>query len=165
MPIPEIAAALASASHASTLLRGLHKLARDSEVNAAVIGLQQSILDLQTKIFEIQAKHEEVLADRERLSHKLDEKKAWAATAGKYELRELADGIFVYALKAGPSGSEPAHYLCPHCFQDRKVSIMHRPGVGWTNFVCHVCKLEVRPVASASAEIVGMRRSSRLEGL
>lgn len=160
--LPEIAAALSSATHATKIVRGLSKLSRDSEINVAVIDLQQTILELQSKIIEIQAKYDELAASKEEVAAKLTRYEDWERQAARYQLHELVQGIFVYTLKPGQEMGEPAHYLCPNCFQDRQRSILHKPSASHTNHVCDRCKFDARP-ATASFESVRVR--SRIEGL
>jgi len=102
-----------------------------------------------------------VFASRIReLERKVSDYEQWDRVASRYQLRQLADGIFVYALTK--TDGEPEHYLCPHCFGERKRSILQRPSVDHTNFVCHVCKLDIRPVATPFPKIVPPRFRPRM---
>ena len=50
----------------------------------------------------------------------------WNAQAAGYELKEIASGVFVYASKEDAERADPAHWLCPNCYEARNKSILQR---------------------------------------
>ena len=56
------------------------------------------------------------------------EMEAWAVQKERYQLKELAPGVFVYALKPGMEGGEPPHQICQTCYQRGKRAILHADG-------------------------------------
>ncbi|MBS1257056.1 MAG: hypothetical protein MAG551_00091 [Candidatus Scalindua arabica] len=79
------------------------------------------------------------------LEKKLQAVEDWSAQTNLYELHEVAAGVYVYALKNTADNSEPAHYLCATCFNNKKKSILQRKGkgMGGTYYICNECKAEI----------------------
>jgi hypothetical protein len=50
--------------------------------------------------------------------------KAWEAEKQRYQLIAPWPGCFVYALKETSKGTEPPHWICEHCYQDGRKSIL-----------------------------------------
>jgi hypothetical protein len=121
MPIAEISAALTAATHAAKIVKGLHKLGRDTEVNQAVIELQESIIDLQSKIFDIQAKYEELGEGKRNLEQELAELRA-AQDVGAALVRE---GNLYYRV-LGETRSGP---YCMTCWDDERklINVIQQP--------------------------------------
>jgi hypothetical protein len=157
MGIPTIATLFPALNEAAKTATGILQLVKDVDTKQKVMELQTTIMGLHDRIRTVQSEHEE-------LERKLREYERWDAEAARYELRTLADGIFVYALKAEHKGSEPEHFLCPHCFGKRKRSILHHPGAGYTNYVCHACKFDVNP-AKPSFAWASVNRGDRSRAL
>jgi hypothetical protein len=88
-------------------------------------------------------------ADRVRgLEAQIREYETWAAEQEKYELAEISPRVFAYARKEAMRGTEPMHWLCAGCFQQRKKSILQSEGVSWEiePFSCSTCKAEIKIV-------------------
>jgi len=144
----EISAALASSNIAVRLVADVFKTVQDAKVRQAVSDLQNTILDLQSKLFGIQSQYAELSESKRALEHRLNTYENWDAEAAKYSLKEIAKGILVYTLKPEHQGSQPLHYLCPHCFGDRKRSILQKPSPDNSNLFCHACKFDVNTESS-----------------
>jgi hypothetical protein len=155
--LPAVNAAVKTAS-------GILGLVKDVETKQKVIELQSAIFDLHDRVRSAQAEQDELLKAKSELERKLAEYERWDAEAARYELRALADGVFVYALKAEHKGKEPEHFLCPHCFAERKRSILNHPRADYSNYVCHACKFDVNPVKS-SYGFASVPRRDRYRGL
>jgi len=167
MSLTAITAMLPAVNQAVKTATGILHLVKDTETKQKVIELQTAILDLHDRVRLAQSEQDELAKVKDELERKLMEYERWDAQAARYELRELADGIFVYALKPEHKGSEPLHYLCPHCFNQKKRSILQRPRAGHKNYVCHDCKMDISPVKSEPFYGIATtpRRRSRYDGL
>lgn len=165
MPIPQITALLSGVNQVAQLASGVLKLVKDTEAKQKIIELQTAIFDLHDRVRHAQADQDELAKIKDELERKLMAYQQWDSEAARYELKELADGIFVYALKPDHKGSEPAHYLCPHCFSEKKRSILQRPRAGYTNYVCHSCKLDISPVKTEPFAGISVPRRRSYEGL
>ena len=146
MAIPAIAELLPALNEAVKTATGIAKLVKDADTKQKVIELQTAIFDLHDRVRQAQTEQDELAKAKDELQRKLMEYDRWDAEAARYKLLELAEGIFVYALKDEHKGNEPAHYLCAHCFGERKRSILQHPVAGYSKYVCHACKFEVNPV-------------------
>jgi hypothetical protein len=58
------------------------------------------------------------------LQNQLKKSDAFQAEKARYTLTKTELGGFVYALKPGDNGGEPAHDLCVSCFQDEVKSVL-----------------------------------------
>ena len=112
MPIAEINAALTAATHAVRIVKSLHLLARDTEVNQAVIELQESIIDLQSKIFDIQSKYEALVESKRTVDRKLEDMRA----AQAIEPTLVRDGNRYFRMQ-GDTRSGP---YCMTCWDDER---------------------------------------------
>jgi hypothetical protein len=143
----EITSAVSAISGAVKIIAGILKTARDVETKTAISDILDSLLDAQSKLLTAQSQYEALAEVKRQLEQKIMEYEKWDAEAARYELKEIATGIFVYVLKPNHASGEPIHWLCPNCFQKREKSILGKPGVDWLNYKCHRCKFEVVPVA------------------
>jgi hypothetical protein len=101
--------------------------ARDAGiVRAKVIELQGQIVTAQTCAMAAQADHSTMLNLVGELEKQVADLKAWDAEKQKYHLTKVAptSEVLAYTLKEGGGVSEPRHYLCPNCYQDRIKSIL-----------------------------------------
>ena len=110
----------------------------DSEVKAKAAELNNSILSLQGTLFSLQTQNQELLQAKHNLENQLVEISNWNKQASRYELHELCPGVFVYALKENENDSEPAHYICPNCYQENRRSILQSKQKHWSG-TKHVC--------------------------
>lgn len=134
--ITEIAAAATAAKHAYELVKGIGTLHTETEKNAAIIDVQQSIIDVQRQLAEAQHRYDELAQQKRKSDMDLAARDEWAREAARYKLRPINTGVFVYALTA--SDGEVKHWLCAHCFQERRKSILQWQ-CGYTTYVCPRC--------------------------
>jgi len=83
-----------------------------------------------------------LLAEKDDLKEKLMQKEAWPATAAKYSLHAVREGICVYLLKKDKAASEPVHWLCIKCYQLEQKSILQRTSKGTRGYIytCYICQ-------------------------
>ena len=143
--IPEITAAWQTTVAISKAITSALKTAKDVETKEAISSIQDSLLDVQSKLLTAQAQYEALSEVKRQLEQKIMEYEKWDAEAVRYELREIARGIFVYALKADHTSGEPVHWLCPNCFQQRQKSILSKPAVDYANYKCQRCQFDIIP--------------------
>lgn len=142
----DVSAALGTITAIGELTKLVVSSKVDSEVKAKAAELNNSILSLQGTLFALQSQNQELLQDKNNLKNKLVEISNWNKEASRYQLIELCTGVFVYSLKKGQGNAEPAHYLCPSCYQSGKKSILQSEGkrIGGTKHFCvsPLCKSE-----------------------
>ena len=165
--ITELTAVAAATTQTIKLIAGLADSIHDAKMKEAVSHLQAGIIDLQGKLFGAQAQFYELVEARQTAEQKLLAYEKWDAEAARYELKELVAGIPVYALKPDQANGEPPHFICPHCFQQRKKAILHRPAADQTNYICDGCTFNVRPANTPMPTIQMVRTKSlnRMGGL
>lgn len=151
MPMPDLTAISAvSASLKATLdiskamldLRDWEKVQLKAvELVAQIISAQQSALSAQTAQSE--------LVDREReLKNRIMELENWDSEKAKYQLSEIATGVFAYTTKPGMEEGSPPHKICANCYQQRRKSILQAfsrrvaNGIN-THLVCNSCSADL----------------------
>lgn len=163
--ITSIAAALSAIENAKKLAKDINDLSRTAERQEMLVDFNAQILDAQRALFQVRAEYEELAKIKGELERKLLEKEDWNRQAARYELKELASGVLVYAVKPGMEAGEPFHYACPHCMQKQQRSILSLPGPGWGKYVCHQCSYEAVFQAPTIMPVAVRRRSRELDGI
>jgi hypothetical protein len=126
------------------LAKGLKDLTDTARRNAAIIELQEKILTAQTA-------QSDAIDIVRMLEEKVASFETWEAEKKRYELKEFGRGAFAYALKPDAQGTEPAHQICPTCYESRRKSILQivpgnnaRTALGIRPiYRCPACKTEV----------------------
>ncbi len=102
--VAEVFAGIGAFKAMFDMARALEDINDAATRNAAVIELQGQILSAQME----QAKLEK-----------------WDAEKQKYELKQISGlGAFAYMLKLEARGTEPLHWLCTQCYENRKKSVV-----------------------------------------
>jgi hypothetical protein len=110
------------------------------KVNEVAIQLQGIALDLQSEMMMIQSDYQNILRSKEELEKKLIEQEAWNHERSRYHLEDVM-GNFVYALNVRNPSIEPAHWLCAHCYEEKKKSILQRNP--YPHWFCPRCKTKI----------------------
>jgi hypothetical protein len=139
--IGEISAALQSIKTAHTIIKGIQSLKNEVEIKQQASELLSVILDLQSDIFNLQSKYDELIKDRHQLELKIKSYDDWKSIKKDYSLLEIEHGYFVYSQNNKYTGSEPKHWLCTNCFENKRKSILiiKRPGF-YDDYICPNCK-------------------------
>lgn len=132
-----------------------------SEVQAALIEAQQSAIQAH---FAHSAQIDRVRA----LEAEVARYEIWNTEKQRYELKDLGDGhaaqVFAYRLKASEIGAEPAHSICPDCYQNRIKSILQQvirsPGLTRVQ-ICQQCNWEAYTSGHWYPEHGGTKSASR----
>lgn len=123
--------------------KGLLNTREEVKVNEVAIQLQGIVLDLQSEMMIIQSGYQSVLHAKEELEKKLIEQEGWDKERARYHLEQAGamGSRFVYALNDSEKSIEPKHWLCTHCYEDKKKSILQeRPH---SIFHCPRCKTDI----------------------
>ena len=133
--ILEIKAGYESAKAALQIAQGISSLKSETAVNAAVIDIQRHTLDAQQALSASLDRIGELEKEVMRL-------KDWSAEKECYELADTGQGSLAYRLKEGVQPPQPAHWICPHCYQKGEKSILNHETL-WVGhaetLVCHPC--------------------------
>jgi hypothetical protein len=130
----EFATAIGLLKTITSTTKGLLDAREEAKINDVAIYLQGIVLDLQSEMMMIQPDYQNVLRSRDELEKKLAEHENWDNERARYHL-EKAQGMWgncVYALNASNPAVEPAHWICAHCYENQKKSILQaRPENKW----------------------------------
>lgn len=142
MDIATTLSAISSAKDFAVLIIG-RKI--DSAVTEKAIELQNSIIGLQSAILAMQAENQTLLQEKRELQQVVEHSANWEADSVRYQLMEIAKGVFVYELGDEHKENQSTPKLCANCFEDRHKSILQRKGqdYGGTHYTCHSCKAEI----------------------
>lgn len=140
-----ISAALPGLSLTTKFLKDSIGKIKDIAVREKVEELLNTIIPLQSFVISLQATNSSLIKEKETLEQKLREIEDWRQEASSYELTEIASGVYVYMKKKAVDSSEPVHYLCANCYNDRKKSILQRTrqSHGGMHYICHFCSSEI----------------------
>lgn len=112
-----------------------------------------TIAEVNTKLahflsIAVEAKEKELTLNRhiEKLEKENLKLKNWQREAKRYQLTEIASGVFARTLKPGMEQGEPAHRLCTNCFYNHPKPILqlHTRGVKTNNYLCQHCEKGIR---------------------
>jgi peptide subunit release factor 1 (eRF1) len=136
--VSEVFAGLNAIKTAFDMAKGLKDIDDAARRNDAVIELQEKILSAQSA----QPSLVETITD---LKKRVAELETWETEKQRYELNEVATGVFAYRLKAQTTSTEPMHYLCARCYQHCRKSILQRRDRGSSKFFeCSECNTELK---------------------
>jgi superfamily II helicase len=83
----------------------------------------------QSELFGLRAEHQAALRRISELEAELVQVKQWEEDKRRYKLHEVSPGTFVFRIDPVKQEGEPAHDLCPHCYQEAVKSILQRGAV------------------------------------
>jgi rubrerythrin len=140
-----IAAALGGLKTAGEIAKALLQLKSDAERQAKVIELQSVILAAQSSAIAAQSDQFAMLEEVRALEKEIARVKAWEAQKRRYKLHAPWGGAAVYALKKSMSDGEPAHWICTHCYEDGRRSILQfgYRKEGGPAYLCPSCEAAV----------------------
>ena len=114
----------ASLNAAMNITKAMKDLRDWSIVQSKVIELQGVILEAQSSLFSAN-EDRAALAERVReLEKQVAGVEAWETEKQRYQPANMGDGNIAYVVKPAMRGTEPPHYLCANCYQQRKISIL-----------------------------------------
>jgi hypothetical protein len=156
MVASEIAAGLSAFKTMFDMAKALKDMDTAAARNAAVIELQE-------KIFVAQAAQTSLISRVSELEEQVRSFETWDAEKQRYELHDAGRGIMTYRLKADAQPPEPAHEICPDCYQRRVKFILgqvtRQPGMckvalcqgcGWEAYLQGAWHKEHGPTKSAA---------------
>lgn len=119
-------------------VQAVGQLAKASVEIRDAMKLQQVQLELGERInrllaeaAQFQTAHVQLLQDKAQAHDRIRELQERIDAMGSYELQQTAAGTLLYAKKASDGDQQPAHYVCPRCWDvDGKKSILQPAQVG-----------------------------------
>jgi hypothetical protein len=107
--------------------------------------LRAGLADIPGKLMAVQSRCLELEEQNRKLRLQLEAEEKWETEANRWQLTELADGLFVYKVKC-PIPAEDNLLACHHCFHNGKISAFQRPSQNDNHRVCPECKFEFSAV-------------------
>lgn len=120
----EINAAIQSVLALSRMVQVGYEVRNANEINAAVAETFSKLTTAWSAALEAQEKQATLAKRVGELEKEIAELKNWDREAERYELCSIIMGFSTYRLKPGVEQGEPTHYLCAHCYSERKKSIL-----------------------------------------
>ncbi|GEL44249.1 hypothetical protein MEX01_48400 [Methylorubrum extorquens] len=146
--ISAIAGIVSSLKAATDISKAMLDLRDGALIQSKVIELQSAILDAQQNAFDARSELYELTERMRGLEKQLASHDDWAEEKKRYELKAIGHGARVYGLKKEFASEEPAHWLCPSCFNRSKKSLLQDNGKNPTNLSeviwrCQDCKGQI----------------------
>ena len=139
--------AISGLKTAADLAIGLSKLNTMAEVQGKAIELQQIILSAQGSALSAQSEQFALVEKIRALEKEIADIKAWEETKQRYQLVQVWNGFFVYALKEQSKGTEPPHWICAKCYEDGSRAILQNVQYYDKRIIhaakCDKCKSEI----------------------
>jgi hypothetical protein len=93
------------------------------DINDATIR-NGAIIELQEQILAAQQAQTTLLERIDALEKEAARFEAWDTEKNRYELKDLGYGALAYMLKPDARSSEPPHWVCAHCYENRRIFII-----------------------------------------
>ena len=132
----EFIAFAGAVSHAINIGKLIVETRDETKLTALKLDFTSALLELHSKQLSVAQDYQAILDANESLKKQLVAYERWEQESQRYQLHELAPGIFVYKLKPEFAAGQPQHSLCVTCYQDRKTSILHRDGKDSNIWIC-----------------------------
>ncbi len=138
----ELTGFLSSIRTTIDVVKGFQSTYSSIQIMEAKTELLERLIGIQSTALSLQQEHSALINEKNELQKKFIEFDSWKETESSYRLIDLDKGKFVYALKSPQLSSEPNHWLCQNCFNDRKKSILQAIFVNDFDemYVCNRCK-------------------------
>jgi hypothetical protein len=162
--IAEISAGINGLKAAKDMVQALHGVQTAVAINEVKFALQGHLLDAQQGLFAAQEAQSAASKRIAELEKEIVRLKDWEGEKQRYELKDTGQGTLAYALKAGIETGEPAHWLCPSCYQDGKKSILKHEhlATGRVHTLnCHPCGMDILVTGNRFIQNSGIHRGGR----
>jgi predicted Holliday junction resolvase-like endonuclease len=122
--IGEASAAISSIKTAVEMLKGIHAVKTQVDINSAVIDIQRVLLDAQASALQDRQRQMELMKNIEDLERKITEFQNDILDKSRYHLTEFPTGNFAYVLKIDRANGDPIHKICANCFNEGVKTIL-----------------------------------------
>ncbi|CBE68064.1 MAG: hypothetical protein F9K13_13815 [Candidatus Methylomirabilis oxygeniifera] len=125
-----------------TLLKAAQHLSNYNEIVAAVSEVNAKLMQANAIALSSQEK-QSLLSNRiTELENQLRELNNWESESQRYQLIQFTFGGYAFCLTPGLENTEPPHYLCAACMNQRKKSILQPYGEAFLR--CSLCHEEIQ---------------------
>lgn len=141
-----ISAGIASLKTAADMAKAVADVSTAVGVQGKVFELQRAILAAQQDTFAAQQTQSALLQDKAELEERLRQYERWEVEKTRYRLVEVGAGGFAYTLREDATGNDPQHYICVHCYERGRKSVLtkvHIPAGRAKMLRCQPCGAEI----------------------
>lgn len=117
--------AIASLQASFQIVQALIGLRDTAMIETKVIELRDHLIQVQSSTLQAQMDQSTLIQRVRDLEEELMRIRAWEEEKQRYQLIAPWAGCFVYALKESSKGTEPPHWICEHCYQEGRKSLIH----------------------------------------
>ena len=144
--IAELLGAAQSVQALSTLLSAANGLANYNEIVSAVSEVNTKLMQANAVALSSQEKQSSLAAKVYELEQEVVSLKNWEAEKQKYELKEIARGVFARTEKGVMGTLQSSHKFCATCFEKHIKSPLQQENVTegrQLSLTCHTCKAKI----------------------
>lgn len=144
--IAELLGAAQSVQALSTLLSAANGLTNYNEIVAAVSEVNTKLMQANAVALSSQEKQSSLAAKVHELEQEILSLKNWEAEKQKYELKEIARGVFARTEQGIMSTLQSSHKFCATCFEKHIKSPLQQENVTegrQLSLTCHTCKAKI----------------------
>lgn len=123
-----IGMALTSLKAASDLGKSLLELRDTAKISATTVELLGKVAAATQLTLAAQAEQAALRTEVEDLKRQIVGFENWNSEKERYELKQLVRGFVAYVVKPSMRRGEPAHAICPNCYERRIKSILQSNG-------------------------------------
>lgn len=105
-------------------VQAVQKMSDSADIKAKTAELYNLILGAQAQILEANIRQRALLDEKDELEQQIAALKAWDREKPRYALREAENGLFIYSLKRAAANGEPPHWICTHCYEQGRKSVL-----------------------------------------
>ncbi len=148
MDIFVITAAITALSHASNVTKTLFEARDEVKRTTAVVELNGALADFQTKQLALIEDYRALLDSNKKLKEQLATYDKWEQEKSRYKRENVGAAAIVQSLDPAKACGDAPHWLCSHCFEDRKKGFFQRHGRGGNHYKCDNCGCEIDALKS-----------------
>lgn len=144
--IAELLGAAQSVQALSSLLSAANGLANYNEIVAAVSEVNTKLMQANSVALSSQEKQSTLAAKVHKLEQEIKCLTNWETEKQKYELREIARGVFARTEQGYMGEFQSAHKFCATCFEKHIKSPLQQENVTegrQLSLSCHTCKSKI----------------------
>ena len=144
--IAELLGAAQSVQALSTLISAANGLSNYNELVAAVSEVNTKLMQANAVALSSQEKQSSLAAKIKELEQEVMSLKNWESEKQKYELKEIARGVFARTDKNFVGTLQSAHKFCATCFEKHIKSPLQQESVTegrQLSLTCHTCKAKI----------------------
>lgn len=150
-------ATIGAIGQAAGLIRLLSEASTEAAVKDSAIELQSILISVQQEVIRMQQANIALKKKLAKSKHKMKQRRRNEKDLQCYELRELAPGVVVFALRPGAQPRYPFPLVCPHCAQKREISPLQRSAktTRGTTYHCANCGNDIIDHTNANTPVAG----------